>query len=486
MRGKLKLNLIGMEIIFLLIVVGGSSLVYSIFAAPYYKHAKDRLVMEAFEDIKEVDLSNPDREDMEMFACYEEEHFSFTITDEKLQPVYTTRKTEVENTIRRNVELNLNRFSDTPQVLRRSSRSTEGTRLLGTFTQAGVKYYICIKETYGSNYSAFFYTEKFLAVVVVLAVILGSIVMYVLAMRIARPIEKMAVVSKRLSEQDFSARVTEETPYEEVNTLARNFNDMADQLQYYIQRLENSNSRLEQDKEALQEQNEQKIKLEKMRQEFFANISHELKTPLAVISSQVEMLELLKGEGDSQYYFASIHEEIDKMAEMTRSLMKISAAEHDLEDLDMGVVDLAETLEYLMFKYEALFQKKELKVSVQAEEVCVALVDRACIEKAMSNYLLNAVSHTGSGRKIEISLVKMEEQVIFRVFNEGMSIKEQDKEKIWNDYYQVEQKENHAGLGLYIVKKILLLHQGRYGVKNIKNGVEFWFELPLYREAAAE
>lgn len=483
MKSKLKSNLIIMEIVFLLIVVGGSVLVYSTFAASFYTKAKIRVIKEAYEDLQEIDMSELDGEEFQKLESYEEEHISFVIADGEFRPIYTTTNIDQEGIVRRNIQIVQDKFSENPEVRVRTTRNFDGIRLRGIFYQAGKKYYAYIRETTSDSYGAFYYTEKFLLAVVVLTLVMGSFVMYYLGRRIAKPIETMAVVSKKLAAHDFSARVKEDTHFEEVNELAKSFNTMAEQLQYYVQKLEKNNSELEWSNERLQEQNFQKEQMERMRQEFNANISHELKTPLAVISSQVEMLQFVEGEVDKQFYFESIQEEIDKMAGMIGTLLKISAAEHELEELDCQPLNLVDAIEYLMLKYDALFRQKEIKRTCSMEQDCVVIADRSCIEKAMSNYIQNALGHTSAGCRINISLEREADKVIFRVFNEGTPIQEKDFDKIWNSYYQGQDTENHAGLGLYIVKTVVTLHKGQYGVKNQGKGVEFWFSLPVCEEA---
>ncbi len=484
MKSKLKTNLIIMELAFLLIAVGGSILVYHLFASSCYTSLKARMVREAFGDIREIDLSSLEEEDQQILESYEEESLSFTIADKDLQPVYVTNAQDSEHMVQKNIQLHLEEFQQNPQVIQISSRDLERSRLRGILTQNGMDYYVCIKEVNNGLSSAFFYTERFLLLVVAVTLLLGSFVMYMLGRRIAKPIEKMAVVSKKLADHDFSARVKEETPYTEVNELARNFNNMADQIQYYIQELEKRNKELEGSNTHLREQNERNEQLERMRQELNANISHELKTPLAIISSQVEMLELLDGSRTekSSYYFSSIQEEIRKMSDMIQSLLKISETGHELERLECREVDLSEVTEYLILKYDALFRQKNIKRICRMEQGCQVLADRSSIEKAMSNYMLNAFRHAAAGEKILISVERQEKQVYFRVYNDGAGIGQEDMDHIWESYYQGENQENHTGLGLYIVKTIVLLHGGKYGVINREKGVEFWFSLPACRE----
>lgn len=482
MKSKLKSNLIIMEIVFLLIVVGGSVAFYSVFAAPLYTKEKIQIVQEAYEELQEIDMMQIYGEEFERLRSYEEEHISFVIADENFQPIYTTTNIDQEGIVRRNIQIVQDKYSENPTIRVHSSRNFDGIRLRGIFYQDGKKYYAYIRVTSSGIYGAFHYTEHFMLIVVLAALVAGSIVMYFLGRRIARPIETMAVVSKKLAAHDFAARVKEDTPYKEVNELARNFNTMAEQLQYYVEKLEKNNSELEWSNEQLLEQNLQKEKLERMRLEFNANISHELKTPLAVIASQVEMLQMVKSEEDKQFYFTSIQEEVDKMSGMIGTLLKLSSAEYELEDLDCQPLNLVDALEYLVLKYDALFRQKEIKRTCSMEQDCVVMADRSCIEKAMSNFIQNALYHTSPGRRIDISLTREKNMVYFRVYNEGNTIKKEELEKIWNSYFQGQEKENHAGLGLYIVKTVVLLHKGIYGVTNKDKGVEFWFALPICEE----
>lgn len=479
MKSKLKTNLILMELAFLLIVVGGSILVYHLFASSFYTSIKGRMVRDAFADIREMDLSSLDEEDQQVLESYEEGALYFVIADQDLQPVYVTNAQNTEHAVQKNIQIHLEEFRQNPQVIQTSGRNPEQSRLRGILTQREMDYYICIKEVNNTR-SALFYSERFMVIVVVVTLLIGALVMYGMGRRITRPIEVMAVVSKKLAEHDFSARVKEETPYAEVNELARNFNNMADQIQYYIQELENRNQELERSNDRLREQIERNEELERMRREVNAQISHELKTPLAIISSQVEMLELIQEKQPEKraYYFASIQEEIRKMSHMIQSLLQFSAEDHKLGKLKFQETDLAEVTEYLTLKYDALFRQKRIRRICRTEPGCLVLADRSSLEKAMSNYMLNAFGHTQAGEKIEITVERRENQVYFRVYNEGEAIRSEDMEHIWESYYQGKDQQNHMGLGLYIVKSAVLLHGGTYGVANRDAGVEFWFSLP--------
>lgn len=119
---------------------------------------------------------------------------------------------------------------------------------------------------------------------------------------------------------------------------------MADEMQDYIQKLESSKDALE--------------RFNKMRNDFTANITHELKTPLAVISGQIELLQAMGDKVDQDYYFSSIREEVQKMSDMVGNLLNISSMEHELENVEKQRLNLSETVEYMMLKYDALFHKR--------------------------------------------------------------------------------------------------------------------------------
>ena len=471
-----------MELVFLLIVVGGSALVYRAFAPWYYGRQKAVMIEEAFNEVKRMDMTNLEDTDYAVFESYEADNLVFTICDEQFSPVYTTRKKNQELQVHKNIKVNVGSFSKKPKVVIKNVRGPESIRLLGKYLQEGKKYYICIKENMTNVYSSFFYTEKFLVVVVMLALAIGSLVMYWQSRRIAKPIERIAQVSKRMADRDFSVRVEEYNTYQEINILAKNFNLMADQLQYYIKKLESGKDILEQDNGELQAQNLEWERLDQMRKEFVANVSHELKTPLAVISSQMEMLQAMGDKIDREYYFQSIQEEVQKMTDMVGNLLNISALEHQLATMEKTELNLSETVEYLMLKYDALFAQKKLKVKTNIAPDCMVLADREYMEQALNNYIMNAFHHTGNGRRVEVALVREGENIKVSVYNEGENIPENQMKKIWESYYQGEKLQAHIGFGLYIVKTIISRHGGQYGALNKKHGVMFWFSIPELKQ----
>ena len=466
---KLRVSMLLMEVVFLLIVVGGSAFVYNIFAPAYYRHQKSRVIEKAYEEVRRMDLTELQDEDLEVFKTYESENLTFTIANE--QPIYTTSNLTPQNQnrderqVHRNIVVNRKFFSKDPKVQFWNARGKDTLWLFGKFKQDNVRYFVCVKENVQKAYSALAYTEKFMIFVVAFSLLTGCAVMYWQSRRIARPIEELSRVSQKIAGRDFSVRAKEYETYQEINSLSCNFNSMADELQYYIEKLESSKDALE--------------RFNKMRNDFTANVTHELKTPLAVISSQVELLQTMGDKIDRNYYFDSIREEVSKMSDMVGNLLNISSIEHELETVKKSQLNLSETIEYMVLKYDALIHKKNLKTDVKIEKDCLILANQEYIEQAAGNYIMNAFSHCGAGRHLEISLKKQEGRAVFCVCNDGEAIPEKERNKIWDKYYQAGETQGHSGLGLHIVKTVITMHGGTYGVDNTEKGVCFWFSIPL-------
>ena len=222
------------------------------------------------------------------------------------------------------------------------------------------------------------------------------------------------------------------------------------------------------------------------QREFVANISHELKTPLAVVSSQVEMLEIAGDKIDRSYYYSSIHEELDKMSRMVGELLDFSMLDNQMSSMEMSRVNVSELAEYLMLRYDAIFQKNEIKVEKEIEKNCFTYGNRMYLERAVNNYLMNAFQHTEQGKKIRLSLKAEKQWLRLEVYNDGEQITEEQMEHIWDSFYTSSRKkqpspagERNIGLGLFTVRKIVEKHQGSCGAENKENGVLFWMKLPI-------
>ena len=227
------------------------------------------------------------------------------------------------------------------------------------------------------------------------------------------------------------------------------------------------------------------------QREFVANISHELKTPLAVVSSQLEMLEIAGDKIDRSYYYSSIHEELDKMSKMVGELLDFSMLDNQMSAMEMSRVNVTDLIEYLLLRYDAIFRKNEIKVESEIDTNCFVYGNRMYLERAVNNYLMNAFQHTRQGKCIRVTLKRDKKQVRLEIYNDGERIREDQMEHIWDSFYTTSQKKKpvtsenevrNVGLGLYVVRKIVTKHKGTCGADNEEKGVLFWMQLPVLAE----
>lgn len=472
---KINTHFIVIQCIFLLIVFGGSILLYYTMGPYFYRAYRISIAKEAFENLQDVDLGEIDT-DHALIEEYETNNFNFTIADENMNSVYQTNQTEKR--VYRDIQLQIDNFSKTAVVIRRKRQNNESIRLLGIINQGEHSYYVSIRDNLKSIDGSFRFTVKILICVFLVAMATGSGIMYIMSKRLVNPINQLEGVSRKLAQRDFSEKAEENGRFDELNHLAESINSMSEQIQGYIKDIENN-------REKLLQQNMQQERLEKARKNFVSNVSHELKTPLAVISSQVEMLEYLPEEEQRAYYYTSIQEEITKMSEMVGNLLDITVLEHNMGRVLKKEISLNKIMNYILMKYDALFQRKSIQVETELEDYCKVYGEQEYIEQAISNFVMNALQHTENGNRIKISMHKINRDIFVRIYNQGQPIAKKDMENIWKSFYVPEQEREkeeeglgHTGLGLYIVKSVIEMHGGSCGVQNIEEGVEFWFSIP--------
>lgn len=316
------------------------------------------------------------------------------------------------------------------------------------------------------------------------ALVLGSILMYFVTRRVTNPLLRLAALSERMSELDFEAKY-EENSRDEIGVLGRSMNTLSDKLKETIGALRDANQKLQHDIE-------EKIQIDEMRKEFIANVSHELKTPIALIQGYAEGL----GEGmcedkeSRDYYCEVIADEAGKMNKMVKQLLTLSALESGGDTPVQEPFDLHELIRDLLNSARILIEQKEARVIFEPQGICYVMADEFKIEEVVTNYLNNALNHLGGERQIRICTELGPDRVMVQVFNTGSPIPEEDIPNLWSKFYKVDKARTRAyggsGIGLSIVKAIMDAHHQSCGVRNLEDGVEFWFTLERYREKGDE
>ena len=307
------------------------------------------------------------------------------------------------------------------------------------------------------------------------ALIIAIIIALLISKSLTKPIVSIEQVAKNLSELDFSKLADENVSTRELANLAKSINTMSKKLESSVEELRLANSKLKKDIDY-------KEKIEQMRRQFIANVSHEMKTPLGLLQLYCENLRNNINGIDKEYYCNVIIEETQTLSDMVSSMLDISSIESGLSKMSFYELNISDLCAQRANKFAAALSDADFSISI--EENLLVNGDKKHLAQAMNNYIQNAINHTEAGKRIEISLKKHGESARFTVKNEGRQIADDDFEHLWDAFYKSDKARTRsekmsAGLGLYIVKTVVEKHGGTYGAKNDGNFVEFFFEIPL-------
>ncbi|WFA08297.1 ATP-binding protein [Tissierella sp. Yu-01] len=230
----------------------------------------------------------------------------------------------------------------------------------------------------------------------------------------------------------------------------------------------------------------QEHKLDNMRKEFVANVSHELKTPITTIKSYTETL--MENDVDKELYLkflSVIDTESDRMARLVRDLLQLSNIDYKKATWKKTEVSLNKMLDEIIQKLDLVIKEKEhkLKLNIQKNLPSI-LVDRDGIEQVILNIISNAIKYTENRGIIEITAYNTETDMILKVKDNGIGIPIEDQERIFERFYRVEKGRSRemggTGLGLSIAKEIAEAHNGSISLESIpKEGTEITLRLPL-------
>ncbi len=306
-------------------------------------------------------------------------------------------------------------------------------------------------------------------------VLFGLIIMYYLTRRVTQPILELAEISERMGKLDFAVRY-DGADADEIGVLGQNMNVMSGKLEATIKELKEANLKLQDDIK-------KKDEIDRMRRDFISNVSHELKTPIALIQGYAEGLNegLCEDEESRTYYTEVIIDEATKMNTMVKQLLTLSALESGAIEMEKKEFDIVELADGVVMSTSILLNNRNVKIHFEESGPISVFGDEFKIEEAITNIVSNAIHHVKDGGEIRVTVVKEGERVRVSVYNTGNPIPEEDLDNLWEKFYKVDKahsrKYGGSGIGLSIVKAIIEAHGGEVGVCNLENGVKFWFTL---------
>lgn len=312
---------------------------------------------------------------------------------------------------------------------------------------------------------------KYHVQIIILAFIIGSSMAFIFSKTMVTPILELKEITQKISKLDFS-RKFEDMRKDEIGELGEAINLMGKTLEKNIDEINKVNIKLTEDIE-------KEKKIDKLRKEFVACVSHELKTPIAIIQGYAQgLMENVANEEDRNFYCEVIIDESYKMDSLVKELLLISQIEAGYFKMNMEEVNIYELIKDLIEKYST----KTRKVNFSGEKNIFVMCDEKYIDRVLDNLIVNAIKYSSGEEDVEVKVEKIEKKCRITVINESEYLTVKDLETIWNPFVRLDSaigKEGH-GLGLAIVAGILENHKSQYGVYiSEKNHVNFWFELNI-------
>ncbi|MDO5719093.1 MAG: HAMP domain-containing sensor histidine kinase [Tissierellia bacterium] len=311
-------------------------------------------------------------------------------------------------------------------------------------------------------------TGLVIAIVIILMLILDKI----LYKMIVEPIKKLEKSAKKMSDLDFS-NYCDIHSNDEFKSLGDNLNKMADNLQSALSELEKSNVQLEREVD-------RRELLLNQRKDLIDQLAHQMKTPLGVIKSYAEGAKDSNSEEKTQKYLDTIIEANDELTNLINTLLDLSAIESETAKFlreDFDFVELVETLlgQYLI---DIPNQSYEIRYKLPDGKIFVHL-DKMRMKQVIINLMNNAKNHVSDFGTIDLEINTFKDLISFSIYNTGEPIPEDVGGQIWEKFYKVNKGKSGSGLGLTIVSQILKTENIDYGYLNRRDGVEFYFNIPI-------
>lgn len=349
--------------------------------------------------------------------------------------------------------------------------------LIGTLDNGD---YIMLRASVESIQESAQISNQFFIYVTICVSCVSFLAMLFISKRFTEKIVDLAKITQKMSHLDFAQKYPVETE-DEIGILGNSINTLSETLEKTLGELKSANVQLKRELE-------QKVQIDEMRKEFLSNVSHELKTPIALIQGYAEGLQenINDDEESREFYCEVIMDEASKMNVLVKKLLDLNQIEFGTETLTMEHFDIVSTIDNILSNAEILFRQKEATLRFNAKNEIYVWGDVYLVEEAFTNYMSNALNHVDGDKIIEVKVEKTGNVVRISVFNTGARIPKEDIEQIWVKFYKVDKARTReyggSGVGLSIVKATMERLGQQYGVENRENGVEFWFTLDASNE----
>lgn len=458
----------------------------------FYLYNKQNTLKAVYETINNY-YENPNQDkdiESELEKLSVKNNFDILVKDNKGINVYTTNKNF--SLVIGNINDILDKFntnkgkeleSNDKFVIKKQQDLKNGLSYIMLSGKLDNGYFLYIRIPVTSIQDSVKISNNFLLLMAGFTILIASIMVSIVSRKFTEPILELNNIAKKMSNLDFSQKYKITNAKDEINDLGKSINTMSDKLEKTIKQLRSSNIELERDIE-------EKSKIDEMRKTFISDVSHELKTPIALIQGYSEgLLENVNTDEESRKFYAEvILDETNKMDKLVKQLLELMKLEYGKREFNNKEFNIVELEKEVIRKTNVMVEGKQAEILFDSNQEIQVFADDFYIEQVLTNYLTNAIKNVEEmyGEKyIKISNeIKSEEnKVCIKVFNTGKNISEENLNRIWNRFYKADESRHRedggTGIGLAFVKAIMSNYDNKYGVRNLENGVEFYFELDM-------
>ncbi len=293
-----------------------------------------------------------------------------------------------------------------------------------------------------------------LVIITLIFLVAAAILAFFVSKRISNPITTMNIKVKEIAKQNYNVEFTG-NEYREIK-------ELSDTLNLTIEELK---------------------KVESLRQELIANISHDLRTPLTMITGYAEVMRDLPDENTAENVQVII-DEANRLTNLVNDMLDLSKIKSGADELSLTHYNLTESIRDIFNRYTKLIHQENFDIQFFADKEAYVYADEIKIGQVIYNFINNAINHCGESKKVFVTQKVTMGKVRVEVIDFGEGIDPDKLEYIWDRYYKVDKNHQRGvigtGLGLSIVKRILDMHSAKYGVKSkLGSGSVFWFELEV-------
>lgn len=461
----------------------------ALFLEKFYINSKEMQLYESLDTVKQIIKSEDEDYQTSLEALQFRKGISIVITDSSFNDVFSITpfrsrpggqdppRNSIKNPMSEKLFTdNLSKFTEAGTMVQRprGHSETESLNLFASIKSSKDEvYFAVVSVSFEAMKSSMEAAARFIQIVSVIVFIIGLFVIYYVSRKVTRPLVKINEVAGRMALLDFSYTIGNNSN-DEIGDIGRSINTLSRELNQTLSELSETNEQLRKELVIREVR-------DASRKQFISDVSHELKTPIALIGGYAEGLKVNVNNDDKEYYCDVIMDEAHKMSVLVLSLLDLSQIEGGYTHMAREVYSISDQLQNILSRYKIVFEDKGIVCIFDRKKEFIIDADSTRIEQVITNYINNAIDHVDEQKQLIINLSQRDGTCKVEVFNTGKNIPQELEGRIWDNFYKADASRSRefggTGLGLAIVKAIVNAHGGLCGVDNLPNGVSFWFEI---------